>query len=378
MDFTRLLPGPLCSMLLADFGAEVIKVEDPRGGDPGRQTAPVKGGVSLRHLLINRGKKSLTLNLKAKEGKDVLYRLVERSDVILEGFRPGVMARLKADYATLSGINPGLVYASLTGFGQNGPLKDVAGHDINYIGYAGVLSLTGKGEPLAPGVQIADLGGGLLMLFGVLAALFERSRTTKGRYLDISMLDASAFFLAPVIAEALTLTGRPKLENMRLNGKWACYGVYPAKDGKFLTLGALEPKFWERFCRLVQRLEWVPLQYEEPAQECLKGALRALFLTKLQKDWLGLLEGEDACVGPVLEPEEALDHPQLEQRGLFIKPPASEGGLGFSLAGALGLAAQGAEHLKPAPCLGEHTAQILKEAGYEKDDIAKFQAEGVI
>jgi len=230
------------------------------------------------------------------------------------------MKRLGADFPSLFEANPRLVYGSLAGFGQDGPLGQTPGHDINYLGYSGVLSLMGQNpdEVAIPGVQIADVGGALLFLSGVLMALFARERTGRGCHIDTSLFDAAALFLAPVLPEAMTLAGGPKRGKLRLNGKWACYGVYPAKDGKFLSVGALEPKFWKRLCEALGRPEWVPKQYEPgQTQAELKEGLRGVFLGQDRAYWLERFKGEDVCIGPVLEPEEAILEPQARSNGLF-------------------------------------------------------------
>ena len=382
LDFTNLLPGPLCSMLMADSGAEVIKIEPPMKGDLGRQTEPREGGVSLRHLQLNRGKKSLTLNLKDKRGRDILRTLAKEADVLLEGFRPGVMKRLGADFPSLFEANPRLVYGSLAGFGQDGPLGQTPGHDINYLGYSGVLSLMGQNpdEVAIPGVQIADVGGALLFLSGVLMALFARERTGRGCHIDTSLFDAAALFLAPVLPEAMTLAGGPKRGKLRLNGKWACYGVYPAKDGKFLSVGALEPKFWKRLCEALGRPEWVPMQYEPgQTQAELKEGLRGVFLGQDRAYWLERFKGEDVCIGPVLEPEEAILEPQARSNGLFLELDHPRAGKLIQLGLPWRFSSlPKAPPFKPAPGLGEHTMEILKGLGISQAKAAQLKKEGVV
>jgi crotonobetainyl-CoA:carnitine CoA-transferase CaiB-like acyl-CoA transferase len=254
--------------------------------------------------MLNRNKESLTLNLKSEEGKAIFRRLAERADVVLESFRPGVMERLGLGAEPLRELNPGLVYCAITGYGQDGPYRDKVGHDVNYMGYAGALSVTGeRGRgPIPPGVQVADFGGGaLLAAFAIASALYHRQATGQGQFIDVSMTDGIVSWLA-VHFGPFFATGRvPARGEERLNGGWVCYGVFETKDREFVTLGALEPKFWQNFCRLVRHEEWVSRQHARGSdRDAVEAELRALFKTKTQAEWLSLLNSDDVCAGPVL------------------------------------------------------------------------------
>jgi len=368
VDLTRLAPGPYASLALANLGAEVIKIERPRFGDPLRYISRfgVEGGDLLFELL-NRNKKSMTLNLRAPEGKAILRELTRQADVLLEGFRPGVMKRLGLDYGALAQVNPRLVYASLSGYGQTGPYHLRAGHDLNYIALGGLLALTGTkdGPPVIPGVPVADFMGGLWMAFGVLAALFERERSGRGQYLDISMLNSITALLAIPLAEWLTTGHTPQRGQMWLTGKQACYNVYETADGKYMALGALEPEFWQAFCEAVGRPDWQARQHDAD-QASLIAEVAALFRTQSRDYWTNLFANHDCCCEPVLTLDEVFAHPQAMHYQLL-----HEGEL------AMPLSSGEAPHL-PAPRLGQHTAEILTTLGYTAADIERLQQKGII
>ena len=321
LDLSRLLPGPYCSLMMADYGAEVIKIEEPGLGDYIRWRKPAINGIGARHLTVNRNKKSIELNLKSEEGKEIFKKMAESADVILESFRPGVMDRLGIGYDEISKLNEGIVYCSLTGYGQTGPYRNLPGHDVNYIGYSGILGLIGQkdGKPVVPGVQIADLGGGALMaLSGITMALLHKERTGKGQYIDVSMLDGAVTWLYTAASDYFASGEIPERGKNRLDGKFAFYNVYETKDQKYLSVGASEEKFWKNICELIGRPEWIEL-HEGPdeVQEQLKNDMAQLFKQKNQKEWLDLLQTEDTCVGPVYDVDEIFSDPQIMDRELF-------------------------------------------------------------
>lgn len=384
LDLSRLLPGPYASLLLADLGAEVIKVEEPGLGDYARWNPPHYGntGVGSTYIMLNRNKKSLALNLKSERGKEIFRRLVRHSDVVLESFRPGVMDRLGVGYAALKLLNPRLIYCAITGYGQDGPYKDHVGHDINYMGYAGALGITGeRGRgPLMPGVQVADIGGGSLMAaFAILAALIHRERSGKGQFLDVSMTDGVVSWLAIHFGPYFA-TGRvPQRGEERLNGGWVCYGIYGCKDGKYVTIGALEPKFWANFCKVIGREDLVEHQYATGAKrDEVEGELRALFKTKTQGQWLELLQSVDICAGPVNSLADAVENPQLRHRELFQNLEHPRHGPIRQVGFPVKFSATPARMESPPPDLGEHTDEVLSRLGYSGEEIAGFRKDGVV
>ncbi|MGH7264130.1 MAG: CaiB/BaiF CoA transferase family protein [Candidatus Rokuibacteriota bacterium] len=384
LDLSRLLPGAYCSLLFADLGAEVIKVEEPGLGDYARVSTPHWGdsGIGAYFLLLNRNKKSLALNLKAEAGKEVFRRLVRTADVLLESFRPGVMARLGLGWETLRRLHPGLVYCAISGYGQDGPYRDLVGHDINYMGYAGALSVTGPrdGAPLMPGVQVADLGGGsLLAAFGIAAALHQRTTTGLGQLVDASMTDGVVSWLAPYLGPFLATGKLPARGEERLNGGWACYQVFETADGRHVTLGALEPKFWANFCRLIGREDLVPLQYAEgEARDRVEAALRAVFRTRSREDWVRLLHTEDVCAGPVLGVDEVLRDPQIVHRGLFQEVSHPRVGPIPQVAFPVKMSESPGRMETAPPDLGAHTEDILGGLGYDAEAIAALRRDGVV
>lgn len=384
LDLSRLLPGAYCSLLFADLGAEVIKVEEPGLGDYARATRPYWGesGIGTYFLLLNRNKKSLSLNLKAAAGKEVFRRLVRTADVVLESFRPGVMERLGLGWEALRALNPRLVYCAISGYGQDGPYRDLVGHDINYMGYAGALSVTGPrgGAPLMPGVQVADLGGGsLLAAFGIAAALHHRRESGEGQFVDASMTDGVVSWLAPYLGPFFATGEVPGRGEERLNGGWACYQVFEAADGRHLTIGALEPKFWANLCRLLGREDLVSLQYAEgKTRDRVEAELRAIFRTRPRDEWVRLLHTADVCAGPVLTMDEVVRDPQLVHRGLFqeVRHPAlgPVPQVGFPVR----LSATPGRVEAPPPELGGHTDELLKELGYDAEAVAALRRDGVV
>ncbi len=312
LDLSRLLPGGFCSLLLADLGAEVLKVEDTGMGDYVRWSIPRYEGVaesasSAMFLALNRNKRSIRVDLKQPEGRDVLLRLARSHDVLLESFRPGVLDRLGVGYERLREANPGLVYCAISGYGQDGPNRDRSGHDINYLGLVGLLALSGDGggPPVQSAGQIADIGGGALMAaVGILAALRERERSGEGQLVDVSMADGSLSWLALVAARHFAQDARPRRGDLELAGSLICYRPYRCADG-WVTLGALEPKFWQGFCRGVGREDLIERQFERPGTAA-HEAVEAIFAARTREQWRAFASEHDCCLEPVLELEEAL------------------------------------------------------------------------
>jgi crotonobetainyl-CoA:carnitine CoA-transferase CaiB-like acyl-CoA transferase len=287
LDLTRLLPGAVATQQLADWGAEVIKIEEPRVGDYARDMNPAVFAST------NRGKKSVALDLKHPRGRALLLSLARNADILIEGNRPGVMARLELGYEQLRAVNKRLIYCSLTGYGQSGAYAQLAGHDVNYMALGGVLSLN---LPVIPGVQIADLvGGSMQAVIGILLALVARHSTGEGRHVDVSMYAGVTSLLTVPLAQWRTDGREPLAGNELLSGRYACYNLYPAADGRWLAVGALEPKFWAELCRRLGCEELIPRQFEEPQRD-VKAQIASIFATKSASDWFHELRGSDCCV----------------------------------------------------------------------------------
>ncbi len=301
LDLTRLLPGAVATQILRDYGAEVVKVEPPGSGDYARSLLS-GGGSNPMFEATNRGKKSVVLDLKSEAGREALLRMSESADVLVEGFRPGVMERLQLGWDVLHARNPRLIFATLTGYGQGGAYRDLAGHDLNYLALAGVLDLIGAkdGPPAIPGVQIADIAGGSLQaVIGILLALHARQRTGEGQRVDVSMKDG----LAALLTIPLALGSRPRGDDT-LSGRYACYNLYRCSDGRWLTVAALEGRFWRNLCEALGVEELVAGQFA-PAQDEAKQKLAAIFATRPAAVWFEQLGPKDCCVAPVLSVAEA-------------------------------------------------------------------------
>jgi crotonobetainyl-CoA:carnitine CoA-transferase CaiB-like acyl-CoA transferase len=375
LDLTRLLPGAFATALLGDLGADVIKIEQPGIGDPMRVYEPRIGDASAFTWVTDRNKRSVALDLRDPRGRDALLRLVAGADVLVEGFRPGVMGRLGLAYDDVIPMNPKLVYCSLSGYGSDGPRSAEAGHDVNYIGRAGLLSTTGVGlRPAIPGVQIADLAGGSLIgVAGLLAALVRAQRTGEGDHVDIAMTDG-AFALQAVVLGAYFADGRPPgIEQELLNGRFPCYALYECSDGRYVTVGTLEPPFWNELCEGVGRPDLVETQFDPTALP----RWRALFLERTRDEWLALLAGRDACIGPVNDLGEAIDDPQLRHRGMVVELEHPEAGPTPQLGTPIKLRNHPASIRTPAPGLGDATRAVLREAGLDEPAIDALIADGV-
>jgi crotonobetainyl-CoA:carnitine CoA-transferase CaiB-like acyl-CoA transferase len=381
LDLSLQLPGPFCTMMMADYGADVIKVDEPRPRMRNPFSAAEGPGTGSVERYLNRGKRSVTLNLKADEGREIFRKLAGTADVVVEGFRPGVVKRLGVDYDSLSAANPGLVYCSISGYGQTGPMRDTAGHDINYISYAGVLGACGrKGEPpTLPPVQIGDLFGGAMMaLSGILMALLDRGKTGKGRWIDVSMTDGALSMLS--LHAAATLAGEidPARGDMMLTGMFPCYETYRCADGEYVSVGPLEAWFWKGFVEALGRPDLVDGQYATGGEgERVRGELSKVFASRTRDEWVRHFEGKDVCLSPVLSVAEALAHPNTVGRGMVLSVPSPLGGTDRQPGMPIKIAGV-AEAPRRAPLLGEHDDEVLAGLGYAKEQVAALRDSGVI
>ncbi len=381
LDLSRLLPGPFATQILADFGADVIKIEDPRSGDGFRTAEPCVCGTSTRHVTLNRNKRCLALNLKSPTGREIFLRLARDAQALLEQFRPGVMARLGLDYEAVRAVNPRIVYCSLSGFGQSAPYRDLAAHDPNYLALAGILSLIGRrdGPPALSGLQIADINAALLTALGILIAVRRVEREGAGDYLDLSLFD-SVIGTAVTAAATYFGTGRaPRRGDERHTGKYPMADIYETADGGHVSLAAIEPHFWANLCRAFGHEEWIPHQYAEGAEaDEIRAALRAIFRTRTRDEWFLLLKDKDVCIAPVLSLQEALESAQTKAREMVLQHTHPEIGAATVLANPIKLRDGAARIRFPAARLGEHSEEILAELGYDESARARLRAEGVI
>jgi len=369
LDLSRQLPGPFCSTLLADLGMDVLTITAPKD--------PFGTGIPF----LQRNKRSMTLDLKAPAGRDVFRRLAADADVVLEGFRPGVAARLGIDYERLRDDNPRLVYCAISGYGQDGPYRDRVGHDVNYLAQAGVLEYVGTegAPPVIPGVQIADMGAGSLMAaVGILGALLARDASGRGQLVDVAMLDGAAAWnvyhtLLYQLSGSLPARGREQL-----TGHWPCYAVYETRDGRHLTIGAYEPHFWAALCRHFGREELIALQWAEGAdREAMFAFFRAAFRAKTLAEWTAELGALDVCYAPVATLDEVFDDPQLRHRGMVVEMETAGGPMRF-FGPPIRFSDTPASVRTPPPALGAHTDEVLRSLGFDAAAIVRLREDGVV
>ena len=386
LDLSRLLPGGFCSLLLADFGAEVLKVEDVNLGDYVRWAPPKYEGAedsaaSALFLALNRNKSSIRIDLKSDGGREVFLRLAREHDVVLESFRPGVLDRLGVGYERLREENPGLVYCAITGYGQDGPLRDRSGHDMNYLGLIGLLGLTGEegGPPVQAAGQIADIGGGAQMAaIGILTALRERDRSGEGQFVDVSMADGALSWLAMVAARFLAEEQSPHRGDLELAGRLVCYRPYACADG-WVTLGALEPKFWAAWCRGVGREDLIEKQFEAPGSPT-HAEVQGIFMERSREQWSAFAAEHDCCLEPVLDLDEALASDLVRERAMVTELDQPGAQRPVRLLGApIKLSRTPADtNRKPGPALGEQTDAVLRGLGYDEAQVAALKEAGAV
>ena len=394
LDLSRMLPGPYCSMILSDLGADVIHVNDPSFAYSNPPPFFQKGRYreSAFNSILMRNKRSMDLNLKKEEGREIFYKLVSQADVVLETFRPKVTDKLKIDYQTLSKINPSLIYCSLTGYGQHGPYEQIAGHDLNYVGICGMVDLNrpraplseneGNKNPIVPGIQAADIGGGLISAIGILGALLERNLNSerKGQYVDISMLDSVFSFMPMAAAVHFSKYLNDGIQNENiLHGSSPFYSVYKTKDNKYISVGAIEVKFWRAMCEGLER-EDLKLKQMVKGEEREKvfHELQKEFSKKTQEEWMEIFKNLDACVMPIKNFGDACNDPQIKARNMVVKLKHPKFGEVPNIASPIKYSRTELKIRNLAPKRGQHTKEILMELNYTKEDIKNFNKRGII
>lgn len=376
IDFSKWLPGQYCGMVMGDFGADVIKVEDVKG-DVTRGFTPAKEpGMSYWHLMLNRNKRGITVNLKTPAGREVLLRLLKEADVFLEGFRPGYLKMLGLDYESVSKINPWLIYCSITGFGPEGKYKHMPSHDLNVIGLAGVAAPEDGTDISVPSVQVAALGGSLNAISGILMALYARERTGKGQLVNVDLYSSAINAEITAISSVIGCreTGMPSF------GRTAShyYSVYQTKDGRYLSIGTIEPKFWQKMCRLIDLPELENRQFDFAHSAEIKEKLAAAFAGKTQDEWLELIGKDEFCVTPIRTLQEALDSSLTTEQSQMLVTKKEDFGNYTYVKYAAKLSDTPGTIRTRAPYLGEHTQEVLESAGYTKEEIAAMHEKGEI
>lgn len=381
LDLSRLAPGPYCSLLLADLGADVIKVEEPSSGDYMRTMFPPIKEQSAFFISLNRNKRSVTVNLKAEKGKEIIKALARTSDVLLEGFRPGVMDRLGLGYEAMREVNPRLVYCSLSGFGQSGPYRNLSGHDLNYVALGGLLGLTGMedGPPVIPGIPLSDLMGGMMAALGIMAALHARNKTGTGQAVDVAMMDAIVSLMGMYVTQSFGKKQFPQRGKELLTGALPHYNVYKTKDGRYMALGALEDKFWKGFCKAVGRDDLGEAGAgTEAERKKTKEEIRNIFIKKDQKEWVEIFKEHDVCCTAVHDLEQVAGDSQVMVREMIVdsfhpkEGPIKQVGVPIKFSETPG------EIKRQSPAVGEHTEEILTEVGFNSEQIKEWQDAGIV
>ena len=368
LDLSRQFPGPYCTMILADFGADVLRIEDRRFA------------MDLSAWSVMRNKRHMTLNIKSPKGKEIFFKLLEDADVVVDGFRPGATARMGIAYEDLQKVKPDIICCSLSGYGQTGPYNNMVGHDINYISTAGILQLCGETDrkPIIPPVQIADIGGGLNAAIGILIALFHRQRTGEGQYVDISLTDAAVGFMTVPLMQYADAGMVPERGKNPLVGMFPFYRVYETKDGKYFSLGALEPRFWKNFCETVGCQDLLGDQFCSGEREAMVDEkLREVFMEKTRDQWFDVLKDIDVCVGRVLNVQEMIEDPQIKHRCMIVEITGADGKT-KPIQGVVAKLSKTAGEVNTLPAsFGQNTEEVLKGLGLSESEIKQCLDEGV-
>ena len=381
LDFTTLLPGPYATMVLADMGAHVLRVISGSRPDIVAYIPPFLPGTNLSSAFayLGRGKRCMTLNLKDNRAVRIIHRLIADYDILIEQFRPGVMAKFGLDYPSLKTVNPSLIYCSLTGYGQTGPLRDRSGHDINYLARSGVMSYSGRKEmgPSLTGMQIADIASGSSnAIIGILAAAIYRSKTGEGQHIDISMTDGMIAFNAVYGANFLVDGQEPVREKAFLNGG-SLYDFYETKDGGYLSVASIEPQFFAAFCTAINCPDLIPEGIDPPDSKNVKSRIRQIIKTKTRGEWTELFRNIDACVEPVLSLSEALNDTNAKERGIVVDVDCADGKTVRQLASPIKFSDTPQEYKKAGVPPGTHTKEVLVELGYSEEEIENFEKTGM-
>ena len=382
LDFSKLLPGPYATMMLADLGAEILRVESPSLPDMVREMEPMDGESSAAHQHLNRSKKSITLDLKKREAVDIVKQLIQEYDVVLEQFRPGVMERLGLDYETLKQVNPNIIYCSLSGYGQTGPYRDRPGHDNNYLSIAGINSYSGRKQeaPVPMGVQIADLAGGSLhSVIAILTAVIHRQTTGDGQYIDLSMTDATFALNAMFGAGYITKGIQPKIEETFLNGG-THYDYYETKDGRYFSVGSLEAPFRNKLCEALNLEDMKEVALSNGPEDILafKAAIKDVFLTKNYDEWTAVFREVEACVEPVLNFSEAVNHPQIQSRNMITEVPREDGTKQQQISSPFKFSDYQQKYKHTGTRRGDHTMEILRNLELDENKIEALVDQNVV
>jgi crotonobetainyl-CoA:carnitine CoA-transferase CaiB-like acyl-CoA transferase len=381
LDFTTLLPGPFATMMLADLGADVLRIVSGTRIDLTTLLPPFVGRENISAILayLGRGKQSMTLNLKDPRAVKIVHQLLVDYDIVIEQFRPGVMGKFGLDYEQLKKVNQALIYCSLTGYGQTGPLATRAGHDINYLARSGLMSYSGLKDrgPVLSGMQIADIAAGSNnSVIGILAAVFHRQRTGEGQYIDVAMTDGVMAFNAMVGAAYLADGQEMPREGHLLNGG-SLYDFYETQDGQYVSFGGLEPQFFAAFCQAIDRPDLIPGQVMTTDLPKIKAEVREIIRSKTREEWLVIFKDYDACLEPVLSLSEALTDPQTADRGLVVDVPLPAGGTVKQLACPIRFSTAIPQYDRSGVFAGTHNQTVLEKLGYTRDEIRRFEETGL-